>query len=451
MNQPLRDLLRQGADSVERPQLDVGQLIGEAERRLRRRRMATVSASTLAVTLIVAGAFALRPSDRLTPDPPVPVNTPGTPEPTPARGQATYFAAPPDDVGDPLRGWFVEIGGQSDLYLHRAGEAPRRVMSTKADERCPAVSPDGANLAYLSGPHTADGLAVGSVVVMALDNAGDPEPGSRRVILRDARPGCPQWSPDGRTLALTTEGDDWSTTELHAVTLEGADRVLAVLQPYASQFAWSPEGDSVAYLTEDAVWIAPLAGGEPELFWRSTPSPDTSPQGRPLPGAPTALWWLRTGELAVVVLSDRVEDVWPNMPEGPSILHVIDLESERHETTTLSFESPYMGGQGGVWSPDGSRFAVGSEDGSRILVHDRATGLTLTPRLRLDDGQRFFINLGERVWINGVSWSADGDRLLTDAQRGSDSEGGPFARVSIPLDGTSVEVLSPWEHVGLPR
>jgi len=89
-----------------------------------------------------------------------------------------------------------------------------------------------------------------------------------------------------------------------------------------------------------------------------------------------------------------------------------------------------------VFSPDASQVAAASEDLERIHVYDRTTRSKATLRPKLDDG--------EKIFINGVSWSPDGDRLLTFAQRGPDSAGGPCARVSIAPDGTSVEVLTPW-------
>ena len=112
--------------------------------------------------------------------------------------------------------------------------------------------------------------------------------------------------------------------------------------------------------------------------------------------------------------------------------------------TRASCRAPAYGagiGRGG-WSPDGSRFAVADLDGRDVTVHDLPAGTTLVLKPTLDDGRR--------VWLNGVSWSADGEHLLSDAQSGPDSERGPFAQVSIALDG-SVDVLSPWAYVKLPH
>lgn len=77
MNESLRDLLRQGADTVDRPQLDMSDLVAQTQRRLVRRRLAAATASAAAVVLITAGGFALQPEDNRTePAPPAPSETP---------------------------------------------------------------------------------------------------------------------------------------------------------------------------------------------------------------------------------------------------------------------------------------------------------------------------------------------------------------------------------------
>ncbi len=76
MSESLRDLLQRGADAVERPRLDVSDLVARTERRLVRRRLATVAASAAAVVLIAAGGIALQPDDeRPAPAPPAPDET----------------------------------------------------------------------------------------------------------------------------------------------------------------------------------------------------------------------------------------------------------------------------------------------------------------------------------------------------------------------------------------
>ncbi|HWJ81184.1 MAG TPA: hypothetical protein VNS55_03015 [Nocardioides sp.] len=420
-----------------------------AQRSRRQQRWAAGIGAAAAVLAVIVGGIAVSRGNESSAPPvgPSPSPTPSQTQKATDRGSTTYFAAPPDAAGHPSFGEFaLVIGrGQSDIYLRRDGELPRRVFSADADERCPSVSPDGAALAYLSGTYRAtdNSTVAASVIVVALDSRGEPEPGSERVVFRNASSACPQWSPDGRRLAVAGESEDSTTSGLHVVTLDGKERTLAVgraQEPVGRaqepQFAWSPDGDAVAYLTEDSVWIAPLEGGEPEFLWRSTPTPGFKDGGLyATPGAPRSLWWLRSGELAVEVISDRVSDEYPYFPEGPDALHIIDVESGRHQTIELSGNT---GAAQVVWSPDGSRFAYPIPPASSILVHDLATGSTVTVRPKLHGAGL--------LAINDIAWSADGERLLTDAQAGPDSQGGPFALVSIGLDG-SVDVLSPWTTV----
>ncbi len=59
MSQSLGELLRRSADAVSEARLDVGELVAEAGRRQRRRRLALVGASTALVGAIVVGFFAV--------------------------------------------------------------------------------------------------------------------------------------------------------------------------------------------------------------------------------------------------------------------------------------------------------------------------------------------------------------------------------------------------------
>ena len=414
MNESVRDLLRQGADTVEKPRLDVGRLVAQAERRMFRRRVATVAASTVAVIMIVAGGVAIGPDERSSAPPPVdPVETPDAPEtaePTPVPGSPIYFAALADS-DDALTDPNVKVYPVSmDIYLAREGEPVRRVIATKRNEHCPAVSPDGARLAYLEGA---------AVVVRRLDQAGDTSATELRTEL--SHPTCPQWSPDGRRLAVASQGPD-EGGELRVVKLDGTERVLVRTgPPQVPDFAWSPDGDAIAYTTQDAVWSAPSGGGAPKLLWRGTATPDPSPYGMPLPGAPTSLSWSSTGEFAVSVFPDRV-------------VHVVDPDTGHDQTLgKISDDFDAVG----RWSPDGSRLAFVGGDG-HLRVFDRDNGSTATLRPTLDDV--------DELEIYDVAWSPDGDRLLAGAGRQTASQGSAFALVTMQPDGTSVEVLTPWTN-----
>lgn len=377
-------------------------------------------------------------------------------EPTPTPGAADgsiYFAAE-SSAGEALtdfRGFgAVETDPkQMDVYLSRQGQPVRRIIATSAHERCPAVSPDGTRLAYLEGA---------TVVVVPLGEDGTPEGSAVRVDLRAqdlfrpedyrprkvAGPACPQWSPDGRRLGyLVVVGDpdrskqtilDPVTAEVHAMTLEGKDRTLAafdVVDWDSPHFAWSPDGDAIAYTTVDGVWRAPLDGGDPQLMWR-TPEGDAN-QVMPMDhDRPISLTWSSRNEVAFTVRSFIPTE--PNNPYSGGKerwrVHVVDAHSGR---TLLEAKagSWYEASAGETWSPDGSLLVFTGPDG-RLLLNDRATGTTNRVRSQLGSG--------DAVRLEGATWSPDGQELLARAR--DDARG--FALVSFAVDGSSSEVRTPW-------
>ena len=120
MSESLRDLLRQGADTVDRPDPDVDDLVARAERRLVRRRLAAVGLSAATVVLIVAGGLALRPeTGRPEPAPPGPTKTTsplGTPRAlTYAEGSMIHFGDRTIDAGRTVD--FVEATDDGVVYV----------------------------------------------------------------------------------------------------------------------------------------------------------------------------------------------------------------------------------------------------------------------------------------------------------------------------------------------
>lgn len=120
MSDSLKHLLRQGADTVEQPRLDIDDLVTQAERRLVRRRLTVAVASAAAVVLIAAGGLALRPDEgRPSPAPPGPsqtVNPRGTPRAlTYAAGSTIHFGDATIDAGEAVD--FVEATDDGVVYV----------------------------------------------------------------------------------------------------------------------------------------------------------------------------------------------------------------------------------------------------------------------------------------------------------------------------------------------
>ena len=116
MNESIRDLLRQGADTVVRPRLDVDQLVAMADRRIVRRRLAALTVSAVAVAAIAVGSSALGPDDATpSPAPVRPSETP-TPEPTPDTSDPSPAASVPRVPSEDVEGWPTTSSNRAGAY-----------------------------------------------------------------------------------------------------------------------------------------------------------------------------------------------------------------------------------------------------------------------------------------------------------------------------------------------
>ena len=104
------------------------------------------------------------------------------------------------------------------------------------DEGDAAVSPDGSEVAYMFWPR--GDLKRGEIRVAALDGGAVRVVASTPGMMADS----PAWSPDGSTLAYRSEQSGWY--ELHAVGRDGSgERRLTSAEADHTQAEWHPEGE----------------------------------------------------------------------------------------------------------------------------------------------------------------------------------------------------------------
>ncbi len=280
-------------------------LFGEIARRRRRRARARKTGALVVVGLVLAlvgGGFLL-------------IDRPGETAPQPAAPSVANGGLVVSRGGSSGTHLYVLPAGTIDLdpsdgaHPDTTDQEPLTTGRSGADVQ-PAISPDGALVAFLRCPD--DPCTGGSVVVVGTDGSGEqPMQGAPDAL-------SVAWSPDGAWLAIAgTDGAMWLVhpdgSALHTVAIPGVAAVVDVAwsadgsgllfsgarepgtptdlmsagidgsrlldltntpgvaerQPSAS-----PDGDSIAYLADGDIDRIPASGGAPEELVGSPPPQD---------------------------------------------------------------------------------------------------------------------------------------------------------------------------------
>lgn len=205
-------------------------------------------------------------------------------------------------------------GHNENLYVIDAGGAGRRLLvDTQQLDASPSWSPDGSQVAFVSGP--GHGMA-GQVFVVARDGTR-----LRQISTGGALYVAPVWSPDGNRIAF--EAFDH---RLHVIHLDGGAEAEVVDFNYSGQATWcsdgtlyfvghpGPDGPHGIYRMDRSGNVGFLTNGV---------APDCAPSGR--------LAFSREGDI-----------------------HITDPGKAGTPNLTASADSSEMSAG---WSPDGSRLA----------------------------------------------------------------------------------------------
>ena len=233
----------------------------------------------------------------------------------------------------------------------------------------PVISPDGTEVAF---------IALGDLWLMPIGGTPRRLTNDRFVELG------PTWSPDGRSIAFSSDRD--GTTDLWVRDVaSGADKKVA---SEATKASWAPRGNEIAYINRDGALA--ITGRTAPVHGR------TFDTGRPT--------WAPEGWIAVTTL----QPYSTRFREGTNQLLMVSTTGgaprrlnpvEHHSIGTRTSDGP-------VWTRDGSKMAFVMDGVMHVMPTTPTGDATGAPRRLSDD------------LANSPSWAADSKRLLYQTPRG---------------------------------
>jgi TolB protein len=147
----------------------------------------------------------------------------------------------------------ADVNASVDLWVEGAdGRGARKLVGTSGWDEHPAWSPDGRRIAFDKGLYEAgqgeDFLKSIDVWTVGVDGHGS------RNVTREGSASDPAWSPKGDALAYA-RGDG-----VFVVRPNGYAKRRAARRADPTEPAWSPDGRRVAFTTPGELWIASASG-----------------------------------------------------------------------------------------------------------------------------------------------------------------------------------------------
>ena len=242
--------------------------------------------------------------------------------------------------------------------MNSDGSGQRKLTGDSPWLAAPTWSPDGRKIAFMKG-----NLAGWSVYVMNADGSA-----TRRLTRNASIPGWGlvaqwgpglAWSPDGRTIAFTSDRD--GNVEVYVMNADGSGQKRLTRKPADDQFgAWSPDGRTIAFTSDRdgnvEVYVMNADGSGQQRLTRN-PGEDATPAWSP----------------------DGRKIAFRSARDGNSEIHVMNADgSGQRRLTRIAWPDVTP-----AWSPDGRMIAFSFTD--IYVMNADGSGrrnLTRTPEAR---------------------------------------------------------------------
>lgn len=230
--------------------------------------------------------------------------------------------------------------GNQELYIQNGdGSGTERLTNTSENERFPAISPDGLQIAYV--------VQFAGKYIYVMDSDGS----DARQITKSAWNSDPSWSPDGNKLVIRRSSNSDAQSDIFSVDLNSGELQNITNTPTDREDNpdWSPDGKRLVY--------GVYKDGDSELF---TISPDGSGKTQLTDNdiSDVEAEWSPDGSKIAFVR---------NLPETNRKVHIMNADGSGVYELTHQFSQE----RSPSWSPDGSKmvYMVYSEGAFQIFIY----------------------------------------------------------------------------------
>ena len=302
-------------------------------------------------------------------------------------------------------------------YLKDGERTARRLTTDEAADRNPALSPDGQTVAF-----TSDRAGNPDIWMIGVDGSG-----LRRVTDSPAEDTWPTWSPDGTTLAFGSARED-PAGEIYTVPAAGGTPTRLTTDPASDREpAWSPSGDRIAFTTTrfhpaGDVALMSVTGG---TVTRAVPDPGDSAEPAWDPAGNRLAFTRRA--------ADPLGDVYQVNLDGGAV-EPVSVREELGETEptwrrttsfpdgTVLFAQLHASDSRDIWSSD-------ARGGDRRDLTNRPDADETDPAFSLDGARLAYTEIGTGESFTSRVMVADADgrapRPLTGPEPGRKLERHP--------------------------